>query len=128
MWQLHRQGAGGIVGDEMGLGKTVQVWRRNKDGFGVAVARCVCDIVGYWISRPDSAVLSESGFTLDDNAHRATLLIVVSTWAPGMTPPVLLLGMMMRTNGTYFTACCIGSRNRVSVALVNLSRIPRSRY
>lgn len=25
MWQLHRQGAGGIVGDEMGLGKTVQV-------------------------------------------------------------------------------------------------------
>lgn len=26
MWQLHRQGAGGIVGDEMGLGKTVQVW------------------------------------------------------------------------------------------------------
>lgn len=25
MWQLHRQGAGGIIGDEMGLGKTVQV-------------------------------------------------------------------------------------------------------
>lgn len=25
MWQLHKQGAGGIVGDEMGLGKTVQV-------------------------------------------------------------------------------------------------------
>ncbi|CAM9176674.1 unnamed protein product [Choristocarpus tenellus] len=25
MWQLHQQGAGGIVGDEMGLGKTVQV-------------------------------------------------------------------------------------------------------
>lgn len=25
MWQLHSQGAGGIVGDEMGLGKTVQV-------------------------------------------------------------------------------------------------------
>lgn len=32
MWQLHRQGAGGIVGDEMGLGKTVQVcglWDRG---------------------------------------------------------------------------------------------------
>lgn len=26
MWQLHKQGAGGIVGDEMGLGKTVQVF------------------------------------------------------------------------------------------------------
>jgi SNF2 family DNA or RNA helicase len=25
MWQLHQQGAGGVVGDEMGLGKTVQV-------------------------------------------------------------------------------------------------------
>ncbi|KAG5176938.1 P-loop containing nucleoside triphosphate hydrolase protein [Tribonema minus] len=25
MWQLHQQGAGGIVGDEMGLGKTVQI-------------------------------------------------------------------------------------------------------
>lgn len=25
MWQLYKQGAGGIVGDEMGLGKTVQV-------------------------------------------------------------------------------------------------------
>ncbi|GMI29423.1 hypothetical protein TeGR_g3527 [Tetraparma gracilis] len=25
MWELHTQGAGGIVGDEMGLGKTVQV-------------------------------------------------------------------------------------------------------
>lgn len=25
MWQLHKQGAGGVVGDEMGLGKTVQV-------------------------------------------------------------------------------------------------------
>ncbi|KAL7551243.1 hypothetical protein ACHAWF_014429 [Thalassiosira exigua] len=25
MWELHRQGAGGVVGDEMGLGKTVQV-------------------------------------------------------------------------------------------------------
>jgi len=25
MWELHLQGAGGIVGDEMGLGKTVQV-------------------------------------------------------------------------------------------------------
>lgn len=29
MWQLHKQGAGGIVGDEMGLGKTVQVWCVN---------------------------------------------------------------------------------------------------
>jgi hypothetical protein len=27
MWQLHQQGAGGVVGDEMGLGKTVQVTR-----------------------------------------------------------------------------------------------------
>jgi hypothetical protein len=26
MWQLHQQGAGGVVGDEMGLGKTVQVY------------------------------------------------------------------------------------------------------
>jgi len=25
MWELHTQGAGGVVGDEMGLGKTVQV-------------------------------------------------------------------------------------------------------
>ena len=25
MWELHSQGAGGVVGDEMGLGKTVQV-------------------------------------------------------------------------------------------------------
>ena len=25
MWELHKQGAGGLVGDEMGLGKTVQV-------------------------------------------------------------------------------------------------------
>ena len=25
MWELYRQGAGGIVGDEMGLGKTVQL-------------------------------------------------------------------------------------------------------
>ncbi|CAM9248775.1 unnamed protein product [Chrysoparadoxa australica] len=25
LWQLYRQGAGGIIGDEMGLGKTVQV-------------------------------------------------------------------------------------------------------
>lgn len=25
MWELYRQGAGGVVGDEMGLGKTVQV-------------------------------------------------------------------------------------------------------
>ncbi|XP_075540145.1 DNA excision repair protein ERCC-6-like [Dermacentor variabilis] len=24
LWELHRQGCGGIVGDEMGLGKTVQ--------------------------------------------------------------------------------------------------------
>lgn len=61
MWQLHRQGAGGIVGDEMGLGKTVQVRRRDKDGLGVAIARCVWDIVGYWISRPDNNIQSESG-------------------------------------------------------------------
>lgn len=25
MWELHRQGVGGIIGDEMGLGKTVQI-------------------------------------------------------------------------------------------------------
>lgn len=25
MWELHKQGAGGIIGDEMGLGKTIQV-------------------------------------------------------------------------------------------------------
>lgn len=36
MWQLHRQGAGGIVGDEMGLGKTVQV----RDVLAVRVYFC----------------------------------------------------------------------------------------
>lgn len=38
MWQLHRQGAGGIVGDEMGLGKTVQV----RDI--LAVQACFCSL------------------------------------------------------------------------------------
>lgn len=35
MWQLHKQGAGGIVGDEMGLGKTVQVWCVDKRALGL---------------------------------------------------------------------------------------------
>ena len=37
MWQLHKQGAGGIVGDEMGLGKTVQVQCVDEGARGLAL-------------------------------------------------------------------------------------------
>lgn len=49
MWQLHRQGAGGIVGDEMGLGKTVQVCPTGEAGLTlfVVVSRLL-STVGYF--------------------------------------------------------------------------------
>eukprot|EP00752_Nemacystus_decipiens_P004421 g4036.t1 len=55
MWQLHRQGAGGIVGDEMGLGKTVQVSSFLGALHGSNVMRralilCPATVLSHWMA------------------------------------------------------------------------------
>ncbi|CAM9254896.1 unnamed protein product [Ectocarpus sp. 8 AP-2014] len=55
MWQLHRQGAGGIVGDEMGLGKTVQVSAFLGALHGSSVMRralilCPATVLSHWMA------------------------------------------------------------------------------
>eukprot|EP00903_Cladosiphon_okamuranus_P019263 g17709.t1 len=55
MWQLHRQGAGGIIGDEMGLGKTVQVSAFLGALHGSNVMRralivCPATVLSHWMA------------------------------------------------------------------------------
>lgn len=55
MWELHQQGAGGILGDEMGLGKTVQLSAflggLHESGYlTTALIICPATIIAQWVS------------------------------------------------------------------------------
>ena len=55
MWELRRQGAGGVVGDEMGLGKTVQVASylgclASSRRAGKVLIICPATMMSHWLS------------------------------------------------------------------------------
>ena len=55
MWELRRQGAGGVVGDDMGLGKTVQValylgCHASIRNAGKVLIICPATMMSHWLS------------------------------------------------------------------------------
>ena len=56
MWELRRQGAGGVVGDDMGLGKTVQVASylgclASIRCAGKVLIICLATMLRHWLSK-----------------------------------------------------------------------------
>ena len=79
MWELHNQGAGGVLGDEMGLGKTVQVIA-FLDGllrsgmYNTSIIVCPVTLMSHWAREfrrwaPDFKV-----FVLHESAYRSNQL------------------------------------------------------